>query len=67
MRVRLSNGQSVMVEANLDTPLEQVYNHVATISGISNFTLVGGFPPKPLDLTSTVEASDLADATLIQK
>lgn len=67
MRVRLSNGQAIMVEANLDTSLTDVYNHVATVSGLSNFTLIGGFPPKPLDLKSTVEASDLADATLIQK
>jgi len=44
-----------------------VYNHVATVSGLSSFQLVGGYPPKPIDLKSTVEASDLADATLIQK
>ena len=44
-----------------------MYNHVATVSGLSSFQLVGGYPPKPIDLKSTVEASDLADATLIQK
>ena len=55
------------MEANLNSSLQDVYNHIATVSGISSFQLVGGFPPKPLDMGSTVEKSDLADATLIQK
>ena len=55
------------MEANLDTSLQLVYNHIATVSGLSTFTLVGGYPPKPLNMSSTVEASDLADGTLIQK
>lgn len=67
MQVRLSDGQRITVEANLDTNLQDVYNHIATVSGISHFDLFGGFPPKPLDLHSTVEKSDLADSTLIQK
>ena len=67
MRVRLSNGSTIVMEANLDSSLQDVYNHIATVSGISSFSLVGGFPPKPLDMGSTVEKSDLADATLIQK
>jgi len=67
MRVRLSNGQTIVMEANLDTSLQLVYNHIATVSGLSTFTLVGGYPPKPLNMSSTVEASDLADGTLIQK
>lgn len=67
LRVRLSNGTTITMEANLDSSLEDVYNHVATVSGISAFQLIGGYPPKALDLKSTVEASDLADATLIQK
>ena len=67
MQVRLSDGQRIPVEANLTTNLQDIYNHIATISGVSNFELCGGFPPKPLDLNSTVEQSDLADSTLIQK
>lgn len=54
MRVRLANGTSITMEANLDSSLHDVYNHIATVSGISHFDLVGGFPPKPLDLESTV-------------
>lgn len=67
MQVRLADGQRVVVEANLDTNLHDVFNHIATISGVSNFELFGGFPPKPLSLDSTVEKSDLADSTLIQR
>ena len=67
MRVRLIDGSTVVIEANLDSSLQDVYNHIATVSGRSSFDLVGGFPPKPLDLKSTVEGSDLSGATLIQK
>ena len=55
------------MEANLDSSVEDVYNHIATMSGRASFELYGGFPPKPLDMNSTVEASDLAGGTLIQK
>ena len=67
MRVRLSNGQTITIEANLDTPLQEVHNHIATLSGVSNFELAEGFPPKSLNLSSTVQDSDLSGATLIQK
>ena len=67
MQVRLADGQRITVEANLDTNLHDVFNHIATVSGVSHFELFGGFPPKPLNLDSTVEQSDLADSTLIQK
>ena len=67
MRVRLLDGSTIMMEANLDSSLQDVYNHIATVSGRSSFDLVGGFPPKPLDMKSTVEASDLSGGTLIQK
>lgn len=43
------------MEANLTSSLQDVYNHIATMSGISNFQLIGGFPPKPLNLSMTVE------------
>ncbi len=67
MRVRLSDGSSITMQANLDSSLQDVYNHISTVSGVNNFDLFGGFPPKALDLSSTVQKSDLADGTLIQK
>ena len=67
MQVRLADGTKVSVEANLDTNLQLVYNHISTVSGVVNFELAGGFPPKKLDLTSTVEKSDLAGSSLTQK
>ena len=54
MQVRLADGSRITMEANLDTPMQQVYNHIATVSGVLNFELMGGFPPKPIDLKSTV-------------
>ena len=67
MRVRLLDGSTVTMEANLDSSLQEVFNHIATVSGRSSFELVGGFPPKPLDMKSTVEGRDLTGGSLIQK
>ena len=67
MRVRLSDGKTIMVEANLDSSIQDVYNHIATVSGRSSFDLLGGFPPKILSMNSTVESNDLAGGTLTQK
>ena len=54
MQVRLADGSRITMQANLDTPLQQIYDHIATISGVMHFELAGGFPPKTLDLTSNV-------------
>lgn len=67
MQVRLLNGQKITVEANLDTRVQDIFNHVATVSGTNHFELFGGFPPKQLSMEITVEQGDLADSTLIQK
>jgi len=61
------NGQTITLEANLDTPVQDVYNHIATASGVSSFDLAEGFPPKSVNLTLTVEEADLQGATLIQR
>ena len=37
MQVRLADGQRIPLEANLDTRLQDVFNHIATVSGVSNF------------------------------
>lgn len=50
IQVRLLNGQRIPIEANLDTRVEDIHSHVATVSGVSNFELYGGFPPKLLSL-----------------
>jgi hypothetical protein len=61
------NGQTITLEANLDTLVQDVHNHVATVSGVSNFELAEGFPPKAVNLSLTIEQADLQGATLIQK
>lgn len=67
IQVRLLDGTRVPVEANLDTPVRDIFNHIATVSGTSQFQLFGGFPPKQLSLETTIEQGDLADSTLIQR
>ncbi len=67
IRARLLNGQTITLEANLNTSVQDIYNHIATVSGVSNFELAEGFPPKPVNLSLTVEEADLQGATLIQK
>jgi UBX domain-containing protein 1 len=37
IQVRLASGQRITVEANLDTKVEEIFNHVVTVGGISNF------------------------------
>jgi len=61
------NGQTITLEANLDTLVQDVHNHVATVSGVSHFELAEGFPPKVVNLSLTIEQADLQGATLIQK
>jgi hypothetical protein len=44
-----------------------VYNHIATVSGVSSFELAEGFPPRPVNLALTVEQADIQGGSLIQK
>ena len=48
------NGQTITLEANLNTPVQDIYNHIATVSGVSNFELAEGFPPKAVKMSATV-------------
>ena len=66
IRARLMNGQTITLEANLTTSMQDIHNHIATVSGVSNFELAEGFPPKTINLSLTVEQADLHGATLIQ-
>lgn len=61
------NGQTITLQANLDTPVQDVYNHIATVSGVSSFELAEGFPPKAVNLALTVEQADIQGGSLIQK
>lgn len=67
MKVRLLNGEQAMVEANLDTKLQDVHNHISTVSGLTQFELFGGFPLKKINLEKTVEQEDLEGCVLTQK
>jgi hypothetical protein len=54
IRARLLNGQTITLEANFNTPVQDIYNHIATVSGVSNFELAEGFPPKAVKFSATV-------------
>lgn len=61
--VRMSNGQSVTLNANLTTRVGDLYDHISSLVGLQTIKLIAGFPPKPLtDMNQTVEDADLMDS-----
>ena len=70
IQVRLHNGQRRVITVNLTSTVGDLAAHVvaATSSGGAPFSLVSGFPPKPLlDLTQTIESAGLKGAQVTQK
>jgi hypothetical protein len=51
----------------MDTKLQEIHDHVSTLSGVSQFELFGGYPPKKINLEMTVEQADLSGSALTQK
>jgi UBX domain-containing protein 1 len=65
IQVRLQNGQRRVITINTGATVGDLAAHVST--GVS-FTLVSGFPPKPLmDLSQTIEDAGLKGAQVTQK
>jgi UBX domain-containing protein 1 len=72
IQVRLSNGQRRVITVNTTSTVGDLAAHVAASSGggggTTSFSLVSGFPPKPLlDLTQTIESAGLCGAQVTQK
>jgi UBX domain-containing protein 1 len=73
IQVRLHNGQRRVITLNLTSTVGDLAAHVVAASNSGGptglpFSLVAGFPPKPLlDLTETIEAAGLKGAQVTQK
>ena len=66
--IRLFNGEVVKCDFNFTQTLRDIYFYVRRISGSNNFTLLDGFPPKPLkDYDRTISELNLQNTTLTQK
>ena len=66
--IRLFNGTVVTANFNLNQTIREIKNFVERKSGSHNFSLLEGFPPKPLtELNKTIEQLGLKDCMLTQK
>lgn len=68
VNIRLFNGEVVSDDFNLSQTLQDVINYVKKKSGSNNFSLLDGFPPKPLkDYNKTIQELHLEGSLLTQK
>ena len=66
--IRLFNGVVVTANFNLTSTVRDIKNFVERKSGSHNFSLLEGFPPKPLtELNKTIEQLKLQGTMLTQK
>ena len=66
--IRLFNGEVVKGDFNYTQTLRDIYFYVRRISGSNDFTLLDGFPPKPLkEYDRTIGELRLENTTLTQK
>ena len=65
INIRLFNGEIIKCEFNYTKTLRDVYSYVKKISGSSNFILLEGFPPRPLNqLNKSLKELNLDNTTL---
>lgn len=68
VNIRLFNGEVVSEDFNLSQTLLDVINYVKRKSGSSNFSLLDGFPPRPLtDYNKSIQELHLEGSLLTQK
>jgi UBX domain-containing protein 1 len=68
VNIRLFNGEVASEDFNLDQTLRDVMNFVKKKSGSNNFSLLDGFPPRPLtDYNKTIQELHLEVSLLTQK
>jgi len=68
INIRLFNGELVSENFNLSQTLKDVFNFVAKKSGSNNFSLLDGFPPRPLtSFNQTILELKLENSLLTQK
>lgn len=68
VNIRLFNGEVVSEDFNLNQTLQDVINFVKKKSGSNNFSLLDGFPPRPLTgYNKTIQELHLEGSLLTQK
>ena len=68
VNIRLFNGEVVSEDFNLSQTLLDVVNYVQRKSGSNNFSLLDGFPPRPLtDYKKTIQELHLEGSLLTQR
>ncbi len=68
INIRLFNGELISEEFNTTNTLQDIFNFVTKASGSNKFSLLDGFPPRPLtEFNKTIEQLKLAGSTLIQR
>ena len=68
VNIRLFNGEVVSEDFNLNHTLQDVINFVKKKSGSQNFSLLDGFPPRPLtDYYKTIQELHIEGSLLTQR
>ena len=68
VNIRLFNGEVASEDFNLNQTLRDVFNFVKKKSGSNNFSLLDGFPPRPLtDYNKTIQELHLEGSLLTQR
>jgi len=69
LRIRLGTGKQIVQEFNQDHTVGDLKHFCASSAGDRNFELRAGYPPKPIDLssTSTLQEAKLLNETIIQR
>ena len=68
VNIRLFNGEVVNEDFNFNQTLRDVFNFVKRKSGSNNFSLLDGFPPRPLtDYNKTIQELNLQGSLLTQR
>ena len=66
--LRLYNGEIIKGQFNYNQTLKDIYFYTKKMSGLNDFALLDGFPPKPLfDLDKTIRELNLENTVLTQK
>ena len=68
INIRLFNGEIANEDFNITQTLQDIINYVKIKSGSNNFSLLDGFPPKPLtQMNKTIEELHLEGSLLTQR
>ena len=68
VNIRLFNGETVCEEFNLSNTVRDIMRFVENVSGSHNFSLLDGFPPRPIvQVDKTIEELKLQGSMLTQR